>query len=328
MLTVYPGEREGVNGRSGERRPDIKEGGRPVDPSEVQRHRRTRPPGPGDLVAIALTLALLTGALGSPGTPMRPAGARAPADAGAKVRLPPPVPCPSCWRPPLRTSWQIQLDGAIDAAVRVGMIEVDLFDTPASTVAALHARGMRVLCYLDAGTWERWRPDASRFPASVLGRPDAGWSGERWLDVRRLGALAPIMRSRLERCRSKGFDGVDLDNVDGYANPTGFPLTATDQLRYDTWLANEAHRLLLVAALKNDPGQVPGLLPYFDMALDEQCFQYGTCRRLLPFVRAGKPVFDIEYALPLSAFCPRADALGLNAIRKRLALGAWRAPCP
>ncbi|MFC4332136.1 endo alpha-1,4 polygalactosaminidase [Streptomyces andamanensis] len=57
--------------------------------------------------------------------------------------------------------------------------------------------GREVICYVSTGAWEDFRPDAGRFPASVLGEGN-GWKGERWFDIRR----------------------------------TGFPLTAADQLRH------------------------------------------------------------------------------------------------
>jgi hypothetical protein len=60
---------------------------------------------------------------------------------------------------------------------------VDGFETTARSVRALHALGKHVICYTDVGTWENFRPDAGRFPRSVLGRPN-GWPGERWLDRR------------------------------------------------------------------------------------------------------------------------------------------------
>ena len=182
------------------------------------------------------------------------------------------------------------------------------------------------MCYLDAGTWENWRPDAADFPKRIRGRTN-GWPGERWLDIRRLDVLAPIMRARLDRCARKGFDGVEFDNVDGYANRTGFPLTGADQLRYNVWLANAAHRRGLSAALKNDLGQVTRLLAYFDYALDEQCFQYHECDTLKPFVSAGKAVFEVEYKLARSSFCPEARRLEFNSMRKRLSLGVWRVAC-
>jgi hypothetical protein len=251
---------------------------------------------------------------------LAPAGARA---AGA---LPDPVDCNGCWVPPAQTTWQWQLQGTIDTSVDAEMFDVDLFDAPDATVTDLHDAGRHVVCYLDAGTWENWRPDASDFPDDVKGKTN-GWPGERWLDVRRLDVLGPILRKRLDLCASKGFDAAEFDNVDGYSNNTGFPLTAADQLRFDVWLANNAHRRGLSAALKNDVEQVPKLLDYFDFALDEQCFQYHECSTLTPFVDAGKAVFEVEYELDRSKFCSKADDLGFNSMRKRYSLGAWRRVC-
>ena len=73
-------------------------------------------------------------------------------------------------------------------------------------MTALHRRGAYVICYLSAGSFEDWRSDAGRYPASVLGRPLDGWPGERWVDVRRTDVLLPILRDRIARCRAKGFD--------------------------------------------------------------------------------------------------------------------------
>ena len=88
----------------------------------------------------------------------------------------------------------------------------------------LHALGSDVVCYLSAGSWENLRPDAGDFPARVMGRSN-GWPGEQWLDIRKIGVLGPIMKARLDMCAAKGFDAVEFDNVDGYQNRTGFPLT-------------------------------------------------------------------------------------------------------
>ena len=239
-----------------------------------------------------------------------------------------PLACAACWHPAHATqAWQYQLQGTVDTGVRAPVYVVDGVDVPAATVARLHQLGRRVVCYVDAGTWESWRPDADRFPPATLGRPVAGWPGERWLDVRRRDRLGPIMRARMRRCRDKGFDGVDPDNVNGYANDTGFPLTARDQLAYDAWVANAAHSLGLAVGLKNDLDQARRLEPYFDFAVLEECFQFRECAGAAPFLAADKPVTDIEYALPRSRFCDRARERGIAAMRKRLALGAWRRPC-
>ena len=241
-------------------------------------------------------------------------------------RLPDPAPCPGCYAPALRTSWQWQLQGAIDTSVDVGMFDVDGFDVSSATVDDLHALGSSVVCYISAGSWENWRSDAEDFPMRVRGRTN-GWPGERWLDVRKIGVLGPIMKARLDMCAAKGFDAVEFDNVDGYQNRTGFPLTAADQLAYNVFLANQAHRRGLSAVLKNDVGQIRALLPYFDFALNEQCHQYHECDRLNRFVNAGKAVFGVEYKLAKSEFCPQSNAANFNFLKKKLSLRVWRSPC-
>ena len=231
------------------------------------------------------------------------------------------------WHPPVRTTWQWQLSGTIDQSVDADMYDVDAVETPAATVASLHAKGRKVVCYLSAGSYEKGRPDASDFPAQVLGNVLDGWPDERWLDIRRLDVVGPIMARRMDLCRAKGFDGVEADNVDGYANNSGFALSATDQLAFNRYLADAAHARGLSIGLKNDLAQVAALEPTFDWAINEQCFQYSECDLLRPFLTAGKPVFVAEYGLATGAFCPAANTMGIMAMRKRLALDAFREPC-
>ena len=240
-----------------------------------------------------------------------------------------PVPCRGgCWEPrPTTRPWQLQLQGRIDLSVRSHVYDVDGLDTGRRAVTRLHRRGRRAVCYLNAGAWERWRSDAGRYPPEVLGRPLEGWPGERWLDIRRTDVIGPRIRARMRVCARKGFDAVDPDNVDGYANRTGFPLRAADQLRFNRFIAAEAHRLGLAVGLKNDADQARKLVRHFDFAVVEQCFRYRECSAYAPFVRAGKPVFAVEYELPRSRFCAEARQLGFSAIRKRLSLGPWRAGC-
>src|SRR6266480_7564325 len=207
-------------------------------------------------VALAVTIRPSFAATSSPN-----AGVPAPLGAQAATSS------TSIWHPVLITSWQWQLQGTIDTKMSAQMFDIDMFDNSATTVATLHAQGAKVVCYIDAGTWENWRPDAKSFPSSVLGKSN-GWPGERWLDIGQISVLGPIMQARVAQCAQKGFDGVEFDNVDGYTNPTGFKLTAQSQLTYNEYLANLAHSNGLSVALKNDVGQVNQLLPYFDWALD------------------------------------------------------------
>jgi hypothetical protein len=239
-----------------------------------------------------------------------------------------PTAAPAIWVPPMSTSWQWQLTGTVDQTVDASMFDIDLFDNSATVVAALHAQGRKVVCYISAGTYENWRPDASAFPAAVLGSGVDGWAGEKWLDIRRLDLLGPIMLARMDLCQQKGFDALEPDNIDGYANNSGFPLTAQDQLNYNQWLASAAHARGLSIGLKNDLDQVAQLVGSFDWALNEQCFQYNECNLLAPFTSAGKAVFVVEYTLATTAFCPQASTLRFNAMKKNLNLDASRTACP
>ncbi len=243
---------------------------------------------------------------------------------------------PVTWRqPPVGATWQWQLgETPVDTSFDVDVYDIDLFENDAAVVTTLHAQGRIVFCYVSVGSWEEWRPDAAQFPPETLGAAYEGWPGERWLDIRRIDLLAPIMRARLDQCRDKGFDGIEPDNIEGYTNITGFPLTYQDQLAYNLWLANEAHARGLSIGLKNDSEQVADLLPHFDWALTEDCFAQGWCADLTPFIAAGKPVFAAEYTdmLNVNEFlttvCPQAQAMQFSAILKQRDLDAWWQACP
>ncbi len=239
---------------------------------------------------------------------------------------------PAIWRPSIGSTWQWQLTALpVNLSVDAQVFDIDLFDNDASVVASLHARGRKVICYLSAGTWEDWRPDKDQFPRGVIGREYEGWEGERWLDIRQIELLAPVMRTRLDLCKQKGFDAVEPDNLDGYDNETGFPLTAADQLRYNQWLASEAHQRGLSIALKNDPDQASELEPYFDWALTEDCFAEDWCGQMLPFIKAGKAVFAAEYSdsgVSLNEVCRQAREIRFSVILKNRDLDVYRGTCP
>jgi len=238
------------------------------------------------------------------------------------------------YRPAPDTSWELQLQGTINTSYDARLYDIDLFDTPQETIDALHAQGRKVICYFSAGSYEEWRDDAADFPPSALGNTLDGWPGEWWLDVRD-PQLQPIMSARLDLAQSRGCDGVDPDNVDGYTNDTGFPLTAEDQLAYNLFLATAAHARGLAIGLKNDLDQIETLVGNFDFALNEQCHQYNECDMLSPFVQAGKPVFNVEYAsryddpAVMDALCLDSQSLGIQTLHLPLMLdGSFRTACP
>ncbi len=227
------------------------------------------------------------------------------------------------WMPPAHPTWYWQLQGKIDNAEPVSLYDIDGFENSAAEVATLHAQGKRVVCYVDVGTAENFRPDYSQFPASVLGSPN-GWPGERWLDIRQLAVLEPIMTARFRICEQKGFDAVEPDNIEAYANASGFSITAEQQLTYNEWVADAVHSLGMAVLQKNDGEQTEQLLSYFDGALTEQCNQYYECADFEPYLAAGKPVLNAEYKLATRKFCTADNAAGIMGARFKLALNGKR----
>jgi endo-alpha-1,4-polygalactosaminidase (GH114 family) len=263
-------------------------------------------------------------ALDAPGTFVAP-------DAGPAPSAPPPP--PPRWQPPLGATWQWQLNGTIDLSVPAAVYDIDLFDATAEQVAQLHARGTRVVCYVNVGAWEDWRADQALFPFEVLGDDYENWPGERWLDIRQIDKLAPLIGARLDQCRAKGFDAVEPDNLESYLNDTGFPITQADQIHFNRWIAQEAHRRGLAVALKNSKDLAALLQPEFDFAVVENCFteEEDFCGDLAVFSRAGKPVLMAQYEEDggdWEVACARAKAFGYSAILKRLKLDAWLELCP
>lgn len=232
----------------------------------------------------------------------------------------PPVPNGDWYRLGVGATWQWQLqpgaDGAINTAYDVDVYDIDLFDAPDEVIAGLHEAGRQVVCYFSAGSYEEFREDAAEFAAEDLGETLDGFADERWLDIRSENVRA-IMLARLDVAAARGCDCVEPDNVDGYANESGFDLSAEDQLAFNRFIANAARERGLCVGLKNDLDQIPQLVQYFDFAVNEQCHEYDECELLTPFIEAGKPVLSAEYeesyvsdADAREALC--ADALALS----------------
>jgi hypothetical protein len=233
------------------------------------------------------------------------------------------------WVPPEHLTWYWQLQGTVNNSEPVEAYDIDGFENTAAEVATLHAKGIHAICYIDVGTDEEWRPDASEFPASVVGKSN-GWPGEKYLDITDASVFEPIMVKRFEMCKEKGFDAVEPDNMDTYeeGSKTGFTITAAEQATYDEWVATEVHSLGMAVLQKNDGEQTAQLEPYFDGALTEQCNQYSECSNFQAYLSAGKPVLNAEYSLATSAFCVADNKAGIMGARFSLELnGTTFEPC-
>jgi hypothetical protein len=201
------------------------------------------------------------------------------------------------------------------------MYDIDLFDTSAATIALLKTQGKRVVCYFSAGSFKPFRPDSNRFlPVDKGAQLDAPFGDELWLNTRSANVRS-IVQSRLDLAVNKGCDGVEPDNVDGYTNTSGFPLSATTQLDFNIFIALGARKRGLKVGLKNDVDQLLALEPFFDIAVNEQCHEFGECGNYSVFSSKNKPVFNAEYdsryvtnASARTALCAASKAAGLRTL--------------
>jgi hypothetical protein len=218
--------------------------------------------------------------------------------------VPAPVACASsrsggCWYPPhlasngkpMRWDWQI---GRVAPLERTGSSAVDIYDLDGflTTGAEVHAIKTtwqaatlphpRTICYIDLA-WEDYRPDASPgggyFPAATLGDVYYGYPEERWVDFRQLDALKPMLDERISMCARKGFDAVELDDIDSFDPPstTGFNLTPGDAENFLAYAFNEIHRYGMTGLWKNSPYLSSWGRNYADGAIVEECYLDHAC---------------------------------------------------
>jgi hypothetical protein len=255
------------------------------------------------------------------------------------------------WHPGTQPiEWQWMIDHALNTsspsdmgypantytATAAGMptvYDIDLFMNPASTITTLHDMGDKVICYMDGGAYESYRPDAASFPKADIGN-STGWNGEYWLNTTDIAGLAPIMSARLDMAVQKGCDGVEVDQMDGWSNNSGFKLNVTTGEAWDSWFLVALHGRKLTAVFKNQI-EIAGWASSqgWDAALNEQCNQYSECSGYPPdgglpaFHNAGKAVFQVEYKRSASSFCPADNAADYNGMLMPLNLNGGRTPC-
>ena len=228
-------------------------------------------------------------------------------------------------RPGMRLQYQLQ--GALDQTTDADLFVIDLFDTTSAAVAQLHARGRVVLAYISAGSYEPWRPDVSSLPASVVGEPLARYPEESWLDIR-ASSVRTMMEGRLTMAVDKGFDGALLVSLDGYLTKSGHDFSATDQLAYNVWLAQQAAARHLAAGISSDWPHAGKLASNYDFAIHLNCLADGSCADLTPFRERGHAVFDLETSHDTATVCARAAGLSLSVTLKNDNYDAWLAVCP
>ncbi|KYK60817.1 endo alpha-1,4 polygalactosaminidase precursor [Drechmeria coniospora] len=252
----------------------------------------------------------------------------------------------SIWKPEVGTPWQIILskpiklssdDGAVSPNTTV--YDLDMFENDAESFRKLINAGINVICYFSAGSWEEWRDDAAKFDKKDLGKELDGWPGEKWLDVRS-DSVRSIMKERIKLAASKGCMAIDPDNVDGFQNENGLGLTANDAADFVKFLAGEAASYNMSTGLKNAADIIDDVLDVVHFSVNEQCIEMAECPSFAPFIKAGKPVFNIEYpegapddlsAQVTTNICSHrgnaAGTEGFSTVIKKMNLDGWVEYC-
>lgn len=308
---------------------------------QISSNRTASPTSPGELVPPALTSPEVPDVVASavvlspevvapdtttPGT-IPVAG---PETNGEPESIAESAPPPAWWQPKAseQLTWQWQLQGEIDTSLPVQVYNVDI-DVPQEKLDELSDRGVKLICYFSAGTVESFRSDAGQFSPEIIGEQYEDLVDERWVDYANIDALAPIMRARLAKCKSKGFDAVEIDNVDAHNYETrnaegevinigtSFKMTLDESIAYVRWLTREAHSRGLGIGLKNAEEMVADVVDEVDWMLVEDCYFDSWCMAATAFIDADKPVFMAEYDELVPDFtpaCELAKSLGYSAI--------------
>eukprot|EP00833_Pecoramyces_ruminatium_P011232 jgi/Orpsp1_1/1185264/evm.model.c7180000092983.1 len=207
------------------------------------------------------------------------------------------------WIPEVGTSWNwiLNPDNGIESDNKVDVLDIDLFDNDASTIAALKEDGHHIICYFSVGTYEDWRPDAEEYlkVEDLVKEPMENWEDEYYVDITN-PLLKPIISARFDLAKEKGCDAVECDNMDIYTVDSikkwKVPITISDQISFDLWLSNEAHSRGLSIAMKNDVENLVALVNYFDFAINEECYDYNECKNYKDtFIKNNKAVFAAAY---------------------------------
>lgn len=258
--------------------------------------------------------------------PTEPAPAPAPAPAPTTgIKLPP--------TGPIAWDWQIGASGdsAISVPAGAKLIDLDGFGTSAAKVAELKSKGYYTVCYINAGSWEPWRPDAAQYPNYLKIQQDPDWPEEYFLDVSDVfksgSALAPILQARFKMCKDKGFDALEPDNLQNDENVSGGKVTTQQQIDFNGWVADQAHAAGLAVFQKNGPDKVllkdrtgKMMVEKFDGILNEECQAYSECGPLAEYTKRGKLALNVEYKSSLTLNCANFASLGVSSMKRDLDL--------
>lgn len=223
---------------------------------------------------------------------------------------------------PVDASVDYQLGGAYDPPPGVGIVARDSTAEPAA--------GAWSICYVNGfqtqpGEAERWggsNADLVLRDASGAAIIDPRWPDEMLLDTStadKRTRIAAIVGEDIARCAHKGFQGVEIDNLDTFTRNED--LTESGNVALAGLYADRIHQLGLLIGQKNSAEYAPRLRAEvgFDFAVSEECISFGECAAYTDAY--GEAVIDIEYSdddsVTIESVCADASRPASTVIRDR-----------
>lgn len=198
--------------------------------------------------------------------------------------------------PPANAAFDYQIGGAYTPPAGVTVVSRDSTASPAA--------GLYNICYINAfqaqpdadSWWKTNHPDLLLHDASGNLVIDEDWD-EILLDfstAAKRAALTTIVGGWIDGCASKGFKGVEPDNLDSWTRSNGL-LTQSQAVAYAASLVSYAHGKGLAVGQKNtaDLSTANAKQIGFDFAVAEECADYDECQNYT--ATYGSNVIVIEY---------------------------------
>lgn len=217
-------------------------------------------------------------------------------------------------QPPPGVAFDYQLGG--DAPLPAG---VELVVRQWSSGEA--AEGAYSVCYVNAFQTEAepGHPDsAMNWPAGLVleDLEDPEWPGEHPIDIssnRQRRIAVEFVQHRFTECVARGFDAVELDNLDTFTRYPDAPFDRDDAVAYARLLVEEATEQGLAVGQKNTPEllDVARTEIGFGFAIVEECGEYEECQAFVDTFEGR--VYDVEYTdAGLAAACAQiGDVAGV-----------------
>lgn len=235
----------------------------------------------------------------------------------------PPAPTAGLTALPGGAKFDYQLGGAYTPPAGTAVVVRDSTASPAA--------GLYNVCYVngfqtqpaDRVTWLEQRRDLVLNGADGQPLVDDNWPDELIMDTSteaKRERLAEVVGQAIELCAQKGFQAVEIDNLDSFSR-SGGALKPEDNLAFAAQLSRIAHASGLVIGQKNAAEfGARGKQAGFDFAVAEECARFEECDSYTKVY--GDLVIDIEYADNLdddfTQICSRPGTPKATILRDRL----------